>query len=142
MKPPRPLQPFRQVKEDGHGAKPRTGIAARRVLVAEQHRRDPVRRPPGGGHNRSEQRHHRCAHRGGQMRRPGVAHDHHGGAIEDGGQRAQVGAAAEVDAAAAGHLGGEVPLAGRAGDQHAIPGGGQCSHRACAVLHGPFPGWN
>jgi hypothetical protein len=54
----------------------RPRISARGLLIAEQHRRDAIRRPPVRRHGGGEQRHHRRSHGRRKMGRPGVRHNH------------------------------------------------------------------
>ena len=87
-------------------AGPGPAARARRILVPEQDRRHPVRSPACGRHNGGEQADHGGAHRGGQVRRPGVRRDDHVRVRQDRGQHGQAGLAAQVHDPAQGARGG------------------------------------
>ena len=80
------------------------GQPARGGLVAEQLDGDAPRLPPLGGDDGGEQRDDGRAHRGGEVRGAGVAHDDGLRAGEHGGQPGEVGRATEVGAASGGDL--------------------------------------
>ena len=97
-----------------------TGAGAGRVLVAEQHGRDSVRRPPDRRYRRSKERHHGRTHRSGEMRRPGVRDDHGVGPLHHG-SGCPTRCDRPVDRVATGNLGGEPLLVPVAGDHHGQP---------------------
>ena len=105
----------------GNRAVAGAGVAARGVLVAEQHLPDAVGPPSHGRDDRGEQRHHRRADRGGQVRRARVADDDGVGAGQHRGELGKPGAAPEVERARCpgGDLRGERALVGTAGDDDA-----------------------
>src|SRR5512144_907649 len=121
-----------RVPGDGAGAGTRRG--AGRLLVAEQHGGDAPRPPPFGRDDRREQRDHRGAHGGGQVRGPGVADHHGGGAVEHVPQLGEREPSAEVGPAPGGDLRGQRRLARGAGDHDAPPvvdqRGGELRHPA------------
>ena len=111
-----------------------TGRPGRRAAPAGRRRAATARRD-----DRGEQRHHRRAHRGGQMRRPRVAHDDDVRPGQHRGQLGQPGAAAEVERArcACRDLRGERALVGTTGDDDGEAVGGDQPGRAPVVFRRP-----
>ncbi len=135
----------REARMTGDGAVPRAAPPAGCRGVAQHPHRDAPGPPPLERHDRGEQRHDGGADGGGEVGGAGVADDHAGRALEDGGEGRQVGAAAEVDdrqvlAPRAGrHLRGQLRLAGAARHDHRPAAVHELGHDAGGVrgVRGP-----